>query len=164
MPERDPDPVERGADEIAVVGGERAVVPVPDPGADDRSLSAVTMGFSCDTGTSASGTWRGLSVADLLDRAAVPEETTHVVLEADDGFRVCVPIRTAMSGVVSVTLDGERIDDARTRFVAPGLDSSRCLRDVSAIEGVSLDPGEDRTEYESIGDDPDGEEGGADGD
>ena len=52
---------------------------------------------------------------------------------------------------VATTLDGDPIGDAPTRFVAPGLDSARCLRDLAVIEPVTLPPGTDRTEYESTG-------------
>jgi hypothetical protein len=136
---------------VTVVGEGVAVVPLTTADDADDSLISVEMGFSCDTGTSASGVWHGHSLASLVDAVTMPEDTTHLVLRATDGFQVCVPIATALGGVVATTLDGDPIDDAHTRFVAPGLDSTRCIRDVAVVEAVHLDPGEDRLEYESIG-------------
>ena len=133
---------------VTVVGDSVAVVPLA---AAEDGRTTVEMGFSCDTGTSASGVWRGRSLASLLDAVSMPDDTTHLVLRATDGFQVCVPITTALRGVVATTLDDDPIDDAHTRFVAPGLDSTRCIRDVAVVEPVHLDPGEARNDYESIG-------------
>jgi DMSO/TMAO reductase YedYZ molybdopterin-dependent catalytic subunit len=139
---------------VTVVGETVAVVPLDDESSAteaDDSRATVEMGFSCDTGTSASGLWRGRSLSSLLDAVSMPDETTHLVLRATDGFQVCVPIATALRGVVATTLDGHPIDDAHTRFVAPALDSARCIRDVAVVEPVHLDPEEARDDYESIG-------------
>ena len=139
---------------VTVVGETTATVSAPtaEETANDAPLTSVEMGFSCDTGTSAAGTWRGRPLTALLDAVAMPGETTHVVLEAPDGFAVCVPATTALDGVLATALDGEPLDDARTRFVAPGLGSTRCIRDVAVVRAVQLAPGEDRSDYESIGD------------
>ena len=138
---------------VTVVGESVAVVPLATDEAtgDADDVTTVEMGFSCDTGTSASGAWRGRSLASLVDTVAMPEDTTHLVLRATDGFQVCVPVATALGGVVATTLDGDPIDDAHTRFVAPGLESTRCIRDVALVEAVHLNPGEDRMDHESIG-------------
>lgn len=135
---------------VSVVGESVTVVPLDGAGGDD-SPTTVEMGFSCDRGTSASGVWRGRSLGSLLDTVSMPDDTTHLVLRATDGFQVCVPVATALGGVVATTLDEEPIDDAHTRFVAPGLESTRCIRDVAVVEAVHLDPGEDRADHESIG-------------
>lgn len=139
---------------VTVVGDAVAVVPVSpaEESADAGQLTSIEMGFSCDTGTSASGTWHGRPLASLLDEVELPAETTHIVLRAADGFQVCVPATTALDGVVATTLDGDPLDDAWTRFVAPGLESTRCIRDLAVVRAVQLAPGEDRGEYESIGD------------
>jgi len=139
---------------VTVVGDTTATVSAPtaEETADDEPRTSVEMGFSCDTGTSAAGTWRGRPLTSLFDAVAMPGETTHVVLQAPDGFEVCVPATTALDGILATTLDGEPLDDARTRFVAPGLGSTRCIRDVAAMRAVHLEPGEDRSDYESIGD------------
>lgn len=138
---------------VTVVGEDIAVVALPERGdTDDDPLPTTTLetGFSCDTGTSAAGEWYGVPVTALLDRAPMPEDTTHLVFRARDGFQVCVPVSVAIEGLVATRLDGEAISDAETRVVAPALESTRSLRDVTVLRAVHLDPGEDRADYESL--------------
>jgi len=134
---------------VTVVGDDIAVVPLDDANAGLERTTLET-GFSCDTGTSAAGEWRGVPVPALLDRAPLPDDTTHLVFRAQDGFRVCVPVPVAIDAVVATRLDGEPIPDAETRVVAPALESTRCVRDVAVVRAVGLDPGEDRADYESL--------------
>ena len=135
---------------VTVVGADIAVVPVAHGGDDGLPRTTLETGFACDTGTSAAGEWHGVPVTAFLDRAPMPDDTTHLVFRARDGFQVCVPVSVAIEGLVATRLDGEPIPDAETRVVAPALESTRCIRDLAVLRAVGLDPGEDRADYESL--------------
>jgi len=123
----------------------------------DLSTCAVTTygePFHCSSGREIAGRWVGVAVADLLDEADPAPNTTHLRLESRDGYRVCVPIRAALAGVLAFSRDDEpldRPDGHGSRFVAPSVEGPRAVRDVARMEAVVLAPDEDPTDLETIG-------------
>ncbi|MFB6122016.1 MAG: molybdopterin-dependent oxidoreductase [Haloferacaceae archaeon] len=152
---------------VTVVGETRVELPLAlpaDHGFETRTLSET---FRCSSGSPIStesthaatpplaptsrspppGAWTGLALDDLLCAADAPDETTHVVVEGDDGFRVCVPIAAALGGVLAY----EGVDaDARPRFVAPGISGTRTVQRVRHVEATTLDGGTDPASLEEL--------------
>ena len=63
--------------------------------------------FSCLEGWTVPGLrWRGVAVAELLDRAAVPPEAAWVQLSADD-FSLPLPIEEARGALLALEVNGE---------------------------------------------------------
>ena len=118
-----------------------------------RSITVV-----CASGNRHTAAWTGVRVVDLLDAAEVPAETTHVTVESSDGYRVAVPIREAIEGVLAFVKDGDPIGADHpyaNRFVSPVVDGARDIKGVSRIDHTVLEPGEDPESLENIY--PDGE-------
>jgi len=93
----------------------------------DRALERVEEEFCAPAAASWGGVWRGIPVAALLDRPDVDVDpaATHVRVAADE-YAVCVPIRTALGGVLAVEREGEPLPPARRpRFVAPSTPGGR---------------------------------------
>ncbi|VTT87141.1 hypothetical protein DM2_3179 [Halorubrum sp. DM2] len=105
-----------------------------------RGTVTVTCRYRCATGTAFGGEWRGVPVAPLLD--AAPADTTHLRAESADGYWAHVAVRKALDAVVAT----ERLDgpgEGLPRLVGPEFDSSRTVRDLSALVPVALPPGTD---------------------
>ncbi|WP_254546348.1 molybdopterin-dependent oxidoreductase [Halomarina pelagica] len=135
---------------LDVIGRERLCLSV----AALRSLPSVERRctVACASGRRTTARWRGVPVPELLDRASMPEATTHLVIGSDDGYRACVAVRDALDGIVAYARDGTQIWDERpyaTRFVAPGIEGARTVRGPTRIEGVALAPGADPDAYEA---------------
>ena len=106
----------------------------------------------CATGDRWTADWRGPPVSAVVDRAAVPPETTHLTFETADGYRACLDVHTALDGVLAVAMDGEPLDAAeRPRLVCPGIEGIRTVKGVSAVVPASLSRGEDPEELEALG-------------
>ncbi|AEH37307.1 molybdopterin-dependent oxidoreductase [Halopiger xanaduensis] len=105
----------------------------------------------CATGDRYTETWYGVPVLELLERASVPPETTHLLVVSGDGYRACVAVETALEGLLALGKNGRPLADAsdyETRFVAVGADGPRTVKDVGRIEAMTLEPGEDPEAYE----------------
>lgn len=105
-----------------------------------------TCTVACASGDRTTARWFGVPVSALLSAAEVPEETTHVVVEGWDGYRVVVPVRVALSGLLALERDEEPLAETTpyaTRFVAPDADGSRMVSGVRRIEATALDPADD---------------------
>ncbi|WP_166377394.1 molybdopterin-dependent oxidoreductase [Halorubrum sp. BOL3-1] len=106
----------------------------------------------CATGDWWTADWRGPPVSAVVDRAAVPPETTHLVFETADGYRACLDVHAALDGVLAIAMDGEPLDAAeRPRLVCPGVEGIRTVKGVSAVVPVSLSCDEDPGELEALG-------------
>jgi len=107
----------------------------------------------CATGERHTARWAGVPVTELLTEVGAPPGTTHVRLESRDGYRVCVPIRDALDGIVADTKEGaplaERADYG-TRFVAPGVDGERLVKGLRRLEALALAPDEDPDRLENV--------------
>lgn len=130
----------RGADERSLA----AVLDRSDVSAVDRSVS-----YECLSEGRRNADWSGVPVADLIDAVDVPPGTTHLVVESRDGYRSCVAVDVALEGLLALERDGARLE--HPRFLAPGIEGPRAVKDVAALTPVSLDPDEDRSSYETSG-------------
>lgn len=113
----------------------------------------------CNGGDRFEARWIGVSLPALLEVAAVPERTTHVLVESADGYRVCVDVPTAFDAMIAVGRDGRPLTDAdgyESRFVGEDVPGPRAVRDVRRIETVSLAPGDRPDSYEDLQLAPDG--------
>ena len=109
-----------------------------------------TVTIDCHSGHSIEGVWRGVPVAPAVEAAGFPAKTTHLWATAHDGHQVCVPIRTALGGLLGFVC--EALDDPREdkggdtaetpRLVAPDIDSARAVRGLARVEPAALPPGE----------------------
>ncbi|MEM4782336.1 MAG: hypothetical protein QXG03_12365 [Halalkalicoccus sp.] len=104
--------------------------------------------YVCESGERFGGRWRGVPIAELLDDGEFDPDATHLLVEAVDGFRVCVPVGRALDGILAT----ERLDgpDDLPRLIAPSIDASRTIRRVARIEGRQLASGTDREELERL--------------
>lgn len=119
----------------------------------DLEVRTVEVEIICATGSSYTAAWTGPTVGSLLDAASVSPETTHVVVESADEYRVVIPIREALGGVVSYLKDGEPIganQEYVNRMVSPGTEGARDIKGVSQIEPKTLDPAEDPESLENL--------------
>lgn len=112
--------------------------------ADLRRLGGVerTCVVECASGERSTARFTGVTVPRLLDAADADPETTHLRLEARDRYRVCVPIRDALDGLVAYARDGRPLvadSPYRTRFVAPGVDGERQVKGLARVEALGLD-------------------------
>ncbi|WP_254766574.1 molybdopterin-dependent oxidoreductase [Salinilacihabitans rarus] len=140
---------------ITVVGADRVAVTDEDL----ASLPTVTrtVDVDCATGSSHVAAWTGVPVAALLDLADPPGETTHLAVEAGDGYRVCVDVLAALDGVLALVHDGVPIADTEsyaTRFVAPDVSGTRSAKGVARMETLVLSPSDDPEAFETVGEEP----------
>lgn len=104
--------------------------------------------YTCASGDRFAGRWRGIRVIDLVEDALEPD-ATHLLVEASDGFRVCVSIAAALDGILATErLDG--VDEGLPRLIAPSIDGTRTAKRIVRIEGRRLRPGEDPEDLERI--------------
>ena len=109
--------------------------------------------IDCNSGDHYTATWRGVSLADALELATVPGETTHVVVASSDGYTVCVDVETAADALLAFFQDGRplaAVESYESRFVTDGVDGPRTTKDVERIEAVALEGGEEPAAYEDL--------------
>lgn len=112
----------------------------------------------CASGNRHTADWTGVTMVDLLEAAGVPQSTTHVVVESLDEYRVAIPVREAIDGLLAFVKDGEAIGathEYANRFVSPATEGARDIKGVSRIEHTTLRPEEDPEALENLF--PDGE-------
>lgn len=138
-------------DPIEVVGGRRVVLEegrISAFEADSRDVEIV-----CATGNRYDADWWGVPIAGLLEAADAPEDTTHVVVESADGYRVAVAIVEGVAGLLAFRKDGRPIGETNpytNRFVAPDIEGARDVKGVRRIEFHSLAPSEDPDALENV--------------
>jgi len=120
-----------------------------------RAFPAVerSCSVSCASGERTTGRWTGVPVADLLSRVAAPDGTTHLRVDGGDGHRACIPVAAALDGLVAYARDGvalTRTGPYATRFVAPGIDGARLVKNPRRIETLALAPDEDPERIERL--------------
>lgn len=119
----------------------------------DLSWREHHLDVTCASGSEYAATWGGVSLLDALDLADVPDDTTHVVVTAHDGYRVCIALPDAVDAILALTKDGALLaDDAdyETRLVAPTIGGTRTTKGVVRIEPVALEPGESSESLEDL--------------
>ncbi|KAB1185481.1 MULTISPECIES: molybdopterin-dependent oxidoreductase [Haloferax] len=102
--------------------------------------------ISCASGLRHESKWSGFPLGAVLEFADAPPETTHIAVTSADDCHVYVAIRDALSGLLAVEQDGKPLE--APRLVVPDIDGMRSVKDVVAIEAVSLDSGTDPTALE----------------
>lgn len=116
-----------------------------------------TIGFRCTSGDWIAGEWIGVPVATLLEAASVPSATTHLVVEATDDYRACLPIRACLDALLA--FDGgtapasdrpTAAPDSFPRFVAPEVGGPRAVQAVARLSAVTLAADESRADYEHL--------------
>ncbi|MFB6125303.1 MAG: molybdopterin-dependent oxidoreductase [Halanaeroarchaeum sp.] len=138
-------------DPIEVVGRRRVVLgegTIPAFDADSRDVEIV-----CATGNRYDADWWGVPIVGLLDAADAPEDTTHVVVESADGYRVAVSIVESVDGLLAFRKDGRPIGESNpytNRFVAPDIEGARDVKGVRRIEFHSLAPADDPDSLENV--------------
>lgn len=129
---------------ITVLGDERlslsrkALVAFP---TEERTVTIV-----CSSGARHTATWTGIPVIEILSAAEVPDETTHLVVESVDGYRICVDVFTALDGLLALFRDERPIAEQKpyeTRFIAPDIDGARTVKAVAVLEARQLSAGTD---------------------
>ncbi len=94
--------------------------------------------FSCLEGWTVPGLrWRGVAVADLLDRAAAPPEAAWVQLSADD-FSLPLPIAEARTALLALEVNDEPLPAEHggpARLVVPG---GECFTSIKWTERIEV--------------------------
>lgn len=138
------------ADAHVTVAGDRHLrIPVPLPADHGYETATVEEAFRCSTGDLIAEGWTGLAVGPLLFDADAPDETTHVQVEGADGFTVCVPIGSALDGVLAFG-GSDRSVESEPRFAAPDISGTRTVKGVRRIEPIALDPGDHPEQWEDL--------------
>jgi hypothetical protein len=111
------------------------------------------LAFQCSGGRTIEGDWRGVPVLDLLEAADAPADTTHVLVESRDEYRVCIGLRDLPGALLA--FDADRWDDAgdgdaTPRLVGERIDTARAVKGVNTIRAVSLAPDEDPQSLEHL--------------
>jgi DMSO/TMAO reductase YedYZ molybdopterin-dependent catalytic subunit len=108
---------------------------------------------ACASGTRHTATWRGVPVIELLSVADVSDKTTHLLVESEDGYRICVDIYAALDGLLAFFRDGIPIaaqEPYETRFIAPDIDGARTVKAVAVVEALQLAAGTDPETFETL--------------
>lgn len=105
----------------------------------------------CSSGDRETGRWRGVSVADLVDRAGPAARATHVVVTGADGYRVCLPLTDSIDALVAVNRLDAPADDSLPRFLGSAVSGTRSVKRVRRLETVALAADEDPADYEALG-------------
>ncbi|MFB6081397.1 MAG: molybdopterin-dependent oxidoreductase [Halanaeroarchaeum sp.] len=125
---------------------------------DDLPRESITTEIVCATGDRYEATWSGLAMDSLLDAVSAAADTTHVVLTSADGYRVAVPVRMALGGLLALRKDGVplcRDHPYSNRFVAPDVEGARDVKGVRRIECHALAAGDDPDALEVVEPDDD---------
>lgn len=141
-----------GADDAIEVIGSRTV----DLDDDLRArLSTVTREVTvvCATGHREVASWTGIDVAELCEVVEAPPETTHMVVESHDDYRMAVPIADALDAVLAFERDDRPLSATASygsRFVAPDVEGARDVKGVRRVEFHALDPSSDPDALETV--------------
>ncbi|MFB6156978.1 MAG: molybdopterin-dependent oxidoreductase [Haloferacaceae archaeon] len=121
---------------------------------DLRSMEGVRVegDFSCVEGWTATDlTWRGVRVADVLDRARPEAAAEHAIVRAMDGDYACGFALDRLDGaLLALDLDGEPlpVEHGGPARLVPGPTDSDCWESVKWVAGIELladEPDEDDT-------------------
>lgn len=119
----------------------------------DRSAVTREYTIRCATGERTTDSWTGVPVTDLLHGVEAPAETTHLRVESDDGYAICVPVADALDGIVAFERDGEPLQETQPyalRFLAAEIDGERLVKGVQRVDLLSLPGDADPDQYETV--------------
>lgn len=105
--------------------------------------------FTCTSGERFGGRWKGVPVENLRIDDLLPPETTHVLIESTDGFKVCADVLTVLSGLLALEDEDGPLPDA-PRFVAEGIDGPRTVKRVKRLAPLELTADEAPEEFENF--------------
>ncbi|AFZ71851.1 molybdopterin-dependent oxidoreductase [Natronobacterium gregoryi] len=125
---------------------------------DELPVEERTIEVVCSTGDRYTDRWKGVPFFELLETeaattASFPPETTHFLVESEDGQRGCIAIEDTFDALLAFGRNGQPLPEAAgytSRFVAPDVLGPRTVKNVASIEGKKLDPGEDPESYERL--------------
>lgn len=120
---------------------------------EDLEIATESVDIVCATGNRYAAAWTGPTVGSLLVAAEAPPDTTHLLVESDDEYRVTIPASGALDGVLAYLKDGEPIGEAQdyaNRLVCPATEGARDVKGVTRIEPVALEPNEDPESLENL--------------
>lgn len=142
-------PAADAAPRVDVVGDRHLVLPVDLDAGRGLPFETLDCTLRCASGNPIHGPWTGVPIQALLDSVDAPADTTHLLVTGRDGVRACIPVTTALDGVLAFSRDGSASARGLPRLVAPELEGIRSVRGVRRVETVSLDADEDPAGLES---------------
>lgn len=107
----------------------------------------------CASGHRYEAEWTGVTVETLVDAVHPPADTTHLIVESTDGYRMAVPVAAGLVGVLAFQKDGVPIGETNpypNRFVSPAIEGERDVKGVARIEFHALAPGSDPDAMERV--------------
>lgn len=139
-----------GGDEIVVDGETPTSLPASVEAAAERfEVTTRTIGFECASGDWLESEWTGVPLDPVLEAASMPPETTHVLVEAADGYRACVAVRALAGAMVAYDAVDRPASDF-PRFVSPSVVGPRAVKDLASVRPAELQPHEDPEDYEVL--------------
>ena len=134
-----------------LVGGETpASVPASLESASEQfEATTRTVGFECASGDWLESEWTGVPLDPVLEATSMPPETTHVLVEAADGYRGCVAVWDLAGAMIAYDAVDRPADDF-PRFVSPSVDGPRAVKNLASVRPVELAPHEDPEDYEEL--------------
>lgn len=112
--------------------------------------------FDCEAGWTAAGrSWRGVRVADLLERVGPTPESQHALVHAMDGDYACAfPLERLETGVLALELDGEPLPTeygGPARLIPTG--DGDCWESVKWVDSIAIttEPPEDTAREIALG-------------
>lgn len=119
---------------------------------DQFETTARTVTFECTSGDQITGRWWGIVLGDFLDELDLPDDATHLLVEARDGHKACLDIRSGFDALLAFRRLDDDDDDAGglPRLLLSGLGGPRSLKWVKRIRPVQLAPGEQPEDYEPL--------------
>lgn len=144
------DPRVTTPDVIRIDGETFATLPGSlDEATEQSEVTTRSIGFECASGDWLESTWTGVPLDPLLNAGPIPPETTHVVVEAADGYRACIGVLDLARAMVAY----DAVDRPSTdfpRFVSPSIDGPRAVKNLARLRPVKLAPHEDPADYEEL--------------
>lgn len=112
-------------------------------------VTTQAIGFECASGNWIESEWTGVPLDPVLRAASIPSETTHVLVEAADGYRACVAVRDLAGAMVAYDAVDRPARDT-PRFVSPSVGGPRAVKNLASVRPVELEPHQDPEDYEEL--------------
>lgn len=108
--------------------------------------------YECSSGDRITGCWWGIILEGVLDELTLPDNTTHLLVEARDGHKTCLDIHSAYDALLAFErLDRNKPHDAGLpRLLRSGLEGPRSLKWVDRVRSLHLAPGDRPEAYEPL--------------
>lgn len=107
--------------------------------------------LECASGDRLCGTWRGVPMSAFIVRRGAPDESTHLLIESSDGYRLCVALKDVLTGLLAIhRVDSSASTDAFPRLLAERLGATRAVKGITSIEAVELPPAIDPRSIDTL--------------